>query len=157
MLVGRVLRHQVDEDPKSSLFGGVGELDEVPESPVARVDLVIVGNIVPIVPTGGGLKRHQPDGGNPEAGEIIESAHQAGKVSYPLAIGVHIRGDREAIDHRIFVPKVADHVSEVPSFSASATITPSFALRLTLPTHRSSVRSICVESNARPLAMVESR
>ena len=41
--------------------------------------------------------------------QIIQTAHQALEVTDPITVGVHVCGDRQAIDHGIFVPEIFDH------------------------------------------------
>ena len=77
MLVRGVVDDEVDEHADAALLGAVGELDEVAERAVARIDAVVVGDVVAVVAMGRGLERHQPDGGDAEAVQVIETAHQA--------------------------------------------------------------------------------
>ena len=49
MLVGGVVDHQVDEDADAALFAAVGELDEIAERAVARIDAVVVRDVVAVV------------------------------------------------------------------------------------------------------------
>src|SRR3954453_5837046 len=55
------------------------------------------------------LERHQPDGRDAEAVQIVQPPHQPFEIANAVAIGIHISANREAIDHRVFVPKVIDH------------------------------------------------
>ena len=109
MFVRGVVDDEVDQDADAALLGGVGEFDEIAERAIARVDGVEITNIVAVVAVGCGLKRHQPDRRYAKPIEIIETPHQAGKVADAVTIGVHEAADGEALDHRVFVPKVVDH------------------------------------------------
>ena len=62
-------------DRSSTLFCAVSKLDEIAERTVARIDIVIVGDVVTIVPTRRSLKRHQPNRGYAQSMQIIEAAH----------------------------------------------------------------------------------
>ena len=49
VLVGGVVDDEVDDHADAALLGRVGELDEVAERAVARVDAVVVGDVVAVV------------------------------------------------------------------------------------------------------------
>ena len=93
----------------AALLGPVRELDEVAERAVARIDAVIIGHVIAVVAMRRGLERHQPDGGDAEPVQVIQAAHQPLEVADPVAIGIHVGADRQAVDHRILVPEVVDH------------------------------------------------
>ena len=109
MLVGGVIDDEIDDDANAALLAAMGELDEVAERAVARIDAVIVRDVVAIVLAGRGLKRHQPDRGDAEPVKIIEPAQQALEIADAVAVGVHIGADRQAIDDTVLVPEVGDH------------------------------------------------
>ena len=75
MLIRSVVHHQIDQNTNAALFGAVGKLDEIAERTVARIDIVIVGDVVTIVSTGRSLKGHQPNRGHAQSMQIIEAAH----------------------------------------------------------------------------------
>jgi hypothetical protein len=50
MPVGRVIDDEVEHDPDAAALGLVQELHEVAERAVARVDAVVVGDVVAVVP-----------------------------------------------------------------------------------------------------------
>ena len=54
MLVGGVVDDEVDDHADAALLGAVGELDEVAERAVARIDAVVVGDVVAVVAAGDG-------------------------------------------------------------------------------------------------------
>ena len=90
-------------------FGAVGELDEIAERAVAGIDAVIVGNVVAVIALGGDLERHQPDGRDAQAVQIVQAAHQPLEIADAVSVRIHVGSDGEAIDHRVFVPKIVDH------------------------------------------------
>ena len=59
--IGGVVHHQIGDDADAALVGGARELDEVAQRPIARVDAVIVGDVIAVVAVGRGVERHQPD------------------------------------------------------------------------------------------------
>ena len=49
MLVGRVVDHELRDDPKAAIVRGIQERQEVPSRAVARVDVMIVRDVVAVV------------------------------------------------------------------------------------------------------------
>ena len=100
---------QIDDDADAPLLASMRELHKVTKRAVARINAVIIRDIVPIVAKRRRLKRHQPDRGYPDALQIVQPVHQPAEISDPVAIRIHERRDREAIDNRVLVPKIVDH------------------------------------------------
>jgi len=73
MLVRRVVDHQVDEHANPALTAAVREFDEIAERSVARVDAVVIGDVVSVVALRRGLKRRQPNRRDAQTLEIVES------------------------------------------------------------------------------------
>ena len=111
MLIGGVVDDEIDDDADAALPAAMGELDEVAERAVARIDAVIVGDVVAVVRAGRGLERHQPDRGDAEALQIIQPPQQALEIADAVAIGVHIGADGKAIEYAVLVPEVVDHAA----------------------------------------------
>src|SRR6202043_2575850 len=97
MLVGGVVDDEVDDDADAALPAAMGELDEVAERAVARIDAVIVGYVVAVVLAGRRLERHQPDRGDAEPLQVIEAPKQSLEIADAVAIGIHIGANRQAI------------------------------------------------------------
>src|SRR5207253_3883695 len=117
MLIRGVVDYEIDRNANAALFGAVSKLDEIPECTVPRIDIVIVGDVVTIVSTRRSLKRHQPNRGHAQSMQIIEAAHQSSEITGPIAISVHVSTDRQAVDDRVLVPKIVDHMrSEAGDF-----------------------------------------
>ena len=76
MLVRGVVHDEVDQHAHAALLRAVRELDEIAERAVARIDAVVVGDVVAVVAMRRGLERHQPDGGDAQAMQIIQPARQ---------------------------------------------------------------------------------
>ena len=109
MFVGGVIDHEIDDHADAALPAAMGELDEIAERAVARIDAVIVGDVVAVVLAGRGLERHQPDRGDAEPVQIVEPPQQPLEVADPVAVGVHIGANGKAVDHTILVPEIVDH------------------------------------------------
>ena len=113
MLIRRVIDDQIHHHMHAALLGAVREFHEIAERTETRVHGIIVGDVVPVVPARRDLKRHQPNGRDPEPLQVVEAAHQPGEIADAVAIGIHERADRQAIDDGVLVPEIVDH-SRVP-------------------------------------------
>ena len=109
VLVGGMVDHEVDEHAQAALAAGVGELDEVAERAVLRLDIVVVGDVVTVVATGRGLERHQPYRRGAEPFDVVEPAHQTLEVADAVTGSVEIGADVEAVHDRVLVPEIVDH------------------------------------------------
>jgi hypothetical protein len=65
MSVRGMIDDEIDDDADAALAAAVGELDEIAERSIARIDAILVRDVVAVVPAGRRLKRHQPDCGYP--------------------------------------------------------------------------------------------
>ena len=75
MFVGGVIDNEVDDHADAALLGAVCEFDKIAHRPEGRIDGVVVGNVVAIVLAWRLLKRHQPDGGDAQAMQVVETPH----------------------------------------------------------------------------------
>src|SRR4029434_7383197 len=112
MLVGGMVHNQIDQHTNAALFCTVSKLDEIAESAVARINVVIVGDVVTVVPARRSLKRHEPNRGYPQSMQIIEAAQYSREIDGSIGVGIHVSTDRQAVDHRVFVPKIVDHMRQ---------------------------------------------
>src|SRR5215472_7885437 len=109
VLVRRVVDDEVDEHTYAALLRSMGKFDKIADRAVTRIDAVIIGHVVTVVAMGRDLERHQPDGRDAETMQVVETAHQTLEVADAVAVGIHVGSNRQAIDHRILVPKIVDH------------------------------------------------
>ena len=109
MRVGGVVDDEVDDDADAALLAAMGEFDEIAERAVARIDAVIIRDVVAVVLAGRRLERHQPDRGDAQPLQIIQPPQQALEIADAVAVGVHIGADGKAIEHAVLVPEVVDH------------------------------------------------
>ena len=107
VLVGGVVDDQVGDHADAAVARGPDQLDEVAVGAEPGVDAEEVGDVVPVVPVGRRVERHQPQAGDPELGEVVDAAGQPGEVADPVAVGVLERLDVDAVDHRVLPPHVA--------------------------------------------------
>src|SRR6516164_8938836 len=104
-----VIDDEVDDHADAPLLAAMRELDEIAESAITRIDAVIVRDVVAVVLAGRRLKRHQPDRGDAEPVQIIESPLQALEIAHSVPVRVHIGANGEAVDDTVFVPEIVDH------------------------------------------------
>ncbi len=109
MLVRRVIDDEVDEHTNAALLRRMCEFDEITERAIARIDIVVIADVVAVVLLGRRLERHEPDRRDTEPAEVVEATHQPLEIADTIAVGVHERRDRQAIDDRVLVPEIVDH------------------------------------------------
>ena len=86
MLVGGVIDDEIDDHADAALLAAMSELYEVAQRTVARIDTVIVRDVVAIVLAGRSLKRHQPYRGDAETVQIVEAPQQTFKIADAVAV-----------------------------------------------------------------------
>ena len=106
VLVGGVVDDQVDDHPHPAVTGGPDHLDEVPGTAQARVNAVVVGDVVAIVAVRRRMERHQPQAGHPQLGEVVEALDQAREVAHPIVVPIHKRLHVQAVNDRRLPPQV---------------------------------------------------
>ena len=113
VLVGRVVDHEIDEDPQAALLAAVRELRRNRRAcrSAGRRRNSRRRRSRRRDPRRG-LERHQPDRGRAEALDVVEPVEQALEVADAVAVAVHERPDGEAVDDRILVPEVVDHIGQ---------------------------------------------
>ena len=105
MLVGRVVRDELGDDPQAAAMRLDDEAPGVGERAVHGVDIGVVGNVVPVVPERRGVERQQPEGGDPEVLEVVELLDQPGKVADAVGVAVEEGADVKLVDDRVLVPE----------------------------------------------------
>jgi hypothetical protein len=106
VLVGGVVDDQVGDHPHPAISRDGHELGEITEGAEPRIDRVVVGDVVAVVPVDGRIERHQPDARDAESGEIVDVCGEASEVAHAVAVGVGERLDVEAVEHRVLPPQV---------------------------------------------------
>src|SRR5262249_47189568 len=109
VLIGGVIDDEVDEDADAALPRRRGEIGEVAERAVARIDRVVVADVVAVVAHRRALEGHEPRAGDAEAGEVVEPSLEPLKIAGAVAVGVHEGADVQAVDDRVLVPEIGDH------------------------------------------------
>jgi hypothetical protein len=109
MLVRGVIQHEIDDHANAALLRLVRELDEIPQCAEARIDGVVIADVVAVVAPGRALERHQPDARDPESGEVIEPSDEPLEVPDAVTVRIHERADVKAVNDCVLVPEVLDH------------------------------------------------
>jgi hypothetical protein len=98
MLIGRVVDDEIDEHADAALLGAVSEFDEIADRSKSRIDCVVIGDVIAVILARRFLERHQPDRRDAETMQIVEAPHEALEIANAVGVGVHVSGDRQAID-----------------------------------------------------------
>jgi hypothetical protein len=72
MLIGGVVDDELGDDPDASPMRLADEPFEVVERAVARMDVLVIRDVVSVVPQRGGIERQQPEAVDAEALKIVE-------------------------------------------------------------------------------------
>ena len=104
VLVGRVVRHEVDDHADAAGVGLGEQLVEVGERAEQRVDVAVVGDVVAGVLLGRAVERAQPHRVDPELGEVVELRRDAGQVADAVAVAVREGAGVDLVDHGVAPP-----------------------------------------------------
>ena len=95
VLVRGVVGHQVHDDPHPQFVGASDQRVGVLQGAEERVDVAVVGDVVPGVLLRGPVERREPDGVHPERGQVVQAGDDAGQVADAVAVAV---GERARVD-----------------------------------------------------------
>lgn len=104
MLVAGVIDNQVQHDPDPSLARLMHHRREVTETAQSRVQVVVVGDVVPTVPPRRRVYRVEPDGGDTQPAQVVQPGHQALEVAYPVTVGILEHADVQGVEDTSSVP-----------------------------------------------------
>ena len=105
MLIRRVVDDELDDDLHLAVVGCVQEAPEVVERAVARMDIPVIRDVVPVVAQGRGEEWQQPQTGDPERLQVVELSHEPLEIADPVVIAVGERLHVELVDDRVLVPE----------------------------------------------------
>ena len=88
MLIGSMIDHQFSDDPQATRMGFLDKAFDVGQCAVVRVYPTVVGNVIAIVAPWRGIERQQPEGVDPQLGNVIELADQPRKIANSVIIGI---------------------------------------------------------------------
>jgi hypothetical protein len=98
VLVGAVVRDDVDDDLQAVPVGAREQVAEVAEGAVTRVDATVVGDVVPAVGPGRGEEGRQPERVDAEPREMAEAVGDAAQIAHAVAVGVGEAGHVDLVD-----------------------------------------------------------
>ncbi len=104
VLVRGVIQHQLGDHPQAPAVGRTQKVLEIPQGVVDRIDPVVIGDVVAIVPQRRRVEGEQPDGGDPQVLQIVESLDQASEIADAVAVGIAEGLDVQLVDDRLAVP-----------------------------------------------------
>ena len=104
MLIGSVIRHQFDNHTNATVMSVRKERLEIFQSSVVRMNRPVVGDVVTVVPQGGGKKRHQPDCIDAKFLHVVQSLSETLEIADSVAIAIIKSAYVDLIDDRVFVP-----------------------------------------------------
>src|SRR4029453_17041972 len=78
------------------------------------MNVLVVGNVVPVVAQGRGVERQEPETVDAETLQVIELLRQTGKVADAVAVAVEEYANVRLIDNRVFVPEMVKHDPPAP-------------------------------------------
>ena len=107
--VGGVVDDQVYDHAYPARPRLLRELGEIARAAKARIDTVVVRDVVAVVAVRSGLEGHQPQRCDSEAGQVVEPADEPLEVADAIAVGVHERPNVQAIEDGVLVPEILDH------------------------------------------------
>ena len=104
VLVGGMVQHQVHDDPDVALLRLPDQLFHIFQGPEHRVNVLIIGDIVPVVVLGRPVDRGEPHGVDPQIRQVIQPPDDPRDVADPVPITVLETSGVDLIDHRILPP-----------------------------------------------------
>ena len=105
MLVGSMVDDKFNQNLQPAFVRGSHEPLEIVQRAVARVDVAIVGNVVPVVAQRRREEGQQPQAGDAEILQIIQLLGEAGEVADPVIVTVEERLDVGLVDDGVLVPQ----------------------------------------------------
>ena len=83
-----MIYHQFSDDSQVAGVCFIHEMAELVNRSIHGIDIVIIGNVIPIISQRRGIKGEKPDGGNPQVLQVIQFLSQSCEVSYSISITV---------------------------------------------------------------------
>ena len=98
VLVRGVVGHDVDDHPEAELVRLADQVVSVAEGAEQRLDVAVVGDVVPAVGHRRGVERRDPDGVDPEVAQVGQSGPDARQVADAVTVTVGEAADVDLVD-----------------------------------------------------------
>ncbi len=105
MLVRGVIDHQFGNDAQIAAMRFPNEDFEIRHSAVSGIDVLVLGNVIPVVAQRRRVKWQQPQRGDAEILQIVQFAAQPLEVADAVVIGIEKRLNMQLINNRVLVPQ----------------------------------------------------
>ena len=105
MLIRRVIDDQLGDHPQLPAVRLLDEAIEVGQRAIARVDVLVVGDVVAVVPQRRRVEGQEPDRVDAEALDVFQLLRQAREIADPVVRAVEERADVGLVDDGILVPE----------------------------------------------------
>ena len=104
VVVGGVVRDDVDDDADAAGVQGFEHGVEVVEGPQARVDVAVVRHVVAAVGELGGIEGTQPDRVDAEFAQVVGAGGDARQIAQPVAVRVGEAAGVDLVDDGLAPP-----------------------------------------------------
>ncbi len=105
MPVGAVVRDDVDDDANVQCSGLVDQLLRSGERPEHRVDVAVVGDVVPAVGHRRGVPRREPDRVDPEVAQVRKLRSHSGEIANAVSVAVREAAHVDLVDDGATPPR----------------------------------------------------
>ena len=105
MLIGGVVDDELGDDLDAVAVGLVQEAAEIVQGPVGRVHGAVVGDVVAVVLERRGVEGQDPQGRDPEVGQVLELLGKPHEIADAVAVGIVEALDVGLVDDRFLVPE----------------------------------------------------
>ncbi len=105
VLIRRVIQDELDDHAQPARVRLLQECLELLERAIARMDVRIIGNVVPIVPKWRWIHGLDPEAVDAERREMVQLGRQPDEVADAVSVAVRKRLDVQLIEDRVLVPE----------------------------------------------------
>ncbi len=88
MSIGRVVRHEIEDESDAASVQALCQLVEIIDCSEEWVDIGEIGNVVAEVLHGRTIDWRKPDGRHVKPGEMLEPRQHAGEIALAITVGV---------------------------------------------------------------------
>jgi hypothetical protein len=104
VLVRGVGQDELGDDAQTAPVRLAQEEAEVPQAAIGRMDLAVVGNVVPVIAQRGRVEGEEPERGHAQTLQVVQLLHQSLEVADAVAVAVVEGSDMQLVDDGVLVP-----------------------------------------------------